>query len=211
MLCPPQGGTPEGAARHSGEAGGADASALSPLHRGLGLSEVIDRHLRQNQQQQDLTREMLAEWVERVRPYYAAVEMDASDVPEQVETFGVHEWNAERFKVLGRIRNVSLRKTLEYGCAYYFTADVDNFIRPCTLKELVALSLPIVAPLLRSVDESSRYSNYHADIDGNGYFPGLSAVRLDSVASHYRCFRVACRPLHVPDQGGRDSGAGLRG
>jgi SAM-dependent methyltransferase len=27
-----------------------------------------------------------------------------------------------------------------------------------------------VAPLLRSVDESSRYSNFHADIDGNGYF-----------------------------------------
>ncbi len=118
----------------------------------------------------DRTREMLAEWVEQVRPHYAAIEMDATDVPEQVETFGVHEWNAERFKVLGRIRNVSLRKTLEHGCAYYFTADVDNFVRPCTLKELVALSLPIVAPLLRSVDESSRYSNYHADIDDNGYF-----------------------------------------
>jgi glycosyltransferase involved in cell wall biosynthesis len=118
----------------------------------------------------DRTREILAEWVERVRPYYAAVEMDVSDVPEQVETFGVHEWNAERFKVMGRIRNVSLQKTLEHGCAYYFTADVDNFVRPCTLKELVALSLPIVAPLLRSVDESSRYSNYHADIDDNGYF-----------------------------------------
>jgi glycosyltransferase involved in cell wall biosynthesis len=135
---------------------------------------------------QDRTREMLAEWVTRVRPHYAAIEMDDSDVPERVEAFRVHEWNAVRFGVLGKIRNSSLQKTLEHGCAYYFTADVDNFIRPCTLRELVALALPIVAPLLRSVfdqnashsnsdadvDEykNSRYSNYHADIDSNGYF-----------------------------------------
>lgn len=118
----------------------------------------------------DRTRQILAEWVARVRPLYAAIEFDDVDVPERVEAYAVHEWNAERFKVLARIRNISLAKTLEHGCAYYFTADVDNFLRPCTLKELVALALPIVAPLLRSVDANSRYSNCHADIDGNGYF-----------------------------------------
>ncbi len=118
----------------------------------------------------DRTREILEAWVDRVRPLYAAIEMDASDVPERVETYAVHEWNAERFKVLARIRNISLNKTLEHACDFYFTADVDNFLRPCTLKELAALALPIVAPLLRSVDPNSRYSNYHADIDGNGYF-----------------------------------------
>lgn len=118
----------------------------------------------------DRTREILESWVERMRPHYAAVELDATDVPERVENYGVHEWNAERFKVLAKIRNISLLRTLEHGCDWYFTADVDNFLRPCTLKELVALALPIVAPLLRSVDPSSRYSNYHAAIDGNGYF-----------------------------------------
>jgi glycosyltransferase involved in cell wall biosynthesis/SAM-dependent methyltransferase len=167
---PPQGGTPKVLLAILAK----QMETMLPLY--LRCIEALDYpkssiviYIRTNNNK-DRTREMLAEWVERVRPYYAAVEMDASDVPEQVETFGVHEWNAERFKVLGRIRNVSLRKTLEHGCAYYFTADVDNFIRPCTLKELVSLSLPIVAPLLRSVDETSRYSNYHADIDGNGYF-----------------------------------------
>lgn len=118
----------------------------------------------------DRTRQMLADWVERMRPHYAAIEMDATDVAQPVESYGVHEWNPERFAVLAKIRNISLQKTLAHGCAYYFTADVDNFLRPCTLKELVALSLPIVAPLLRSVDTHSRYSNYHADIDQNGYF-----------------------------------------
>jgi len=118
----------------------------------------------------DSTLDILKAWVERVRPLYGAIEMDDADVPERVENYAVHEWNAERFKVLAKIRQNSLQKTHQYDCAYYFTADVDNFLRPCTLKELVALGLPIVAPFLRSVDPNSRYSNYHADIDDNGYF-----------------------------------------
>ena len=55
-------------------------------------------------------------------------------------------------------------------CEFYFVADVDNFIRPCTLRELVALNLPIVAPLLRSIDPRGFYSNYHAEIDASGYY-----------------------------------------
>lgn len=118
----------------------------------------------------DRTREILSEWVERVRGQYAEIVMDDRDVVERVERYGVHEWNAERFRVLAAIRQHSLDQALAQGCDYYFTADVDNFVRPGTLRELLALGLPIVAPLLRSVDGGSRYSNYHADIDANGYF-----------------------------------------
>ena len=71
---------------------------------------------------------------------YAEVEFDAEDVATRVEQFGVHEWDATRFRVLGRIRNISLRRTLEHDCDFYFIADVDNFVRPCTLLELVALN-----------------------------------------------------------------------
>ena len=105
---------------------------------------------------------------------YAGVEFDADDVAERVEQYRVHEWNATRFSVLGRIRNVSLRRALEYDCDFYFVADVDNFVRPSTLRELVALNLPIVAPLLRSISPSAFYSNFHADIDANGYFKECS-------------------------------------
>jgi glycosyltransferase involved in cell wall biosynthesis len=118
----------------------------------------------------DRTLAILAEWVERVRGSYAAVEVDAADVPERVQDFGVHEWNATRFGVLGAIRRDSLQKTLAHGCDFYFTADVDNFLRPFALRELVALNLPIVSPLLRSSEERALYSNYHADIDANGYY-----------------------------------------
>ncbi len=118
----------------------------------------------------DGTERILREWVERAGSHYASVEFDASDVPEPVETFAVHEWNPVRFRVLGRIRNISLRRALEKDCAFYFVADVDNFIHPSTLTELVALNLPITAPLLRSIEAGSYYSNYHAEIDDRGYY-----------------------------------------
>jgi hypothetical protein len=66
----------------------------------------------------------------------------------------------------------------EYDCDYYFTADVDNFLRPFTLRELVALNLPIVAPLLRQSNEELLYSNYHADIDDEGYYIECDAYYL---------------------------------
>lgn len=118
----------------------------------------------------DGTERLLREWVARAGHLYAHVEFDASDVPEQVQRFGLHEWNTPRLQVLKRIRNESLRRAVEHGCDFYFTADVDNFIRPCTLRELVALDLPIVAPFLRSIEPGHHYSNYHAEIDQSGYY-----------------------------------------
>jgi hypothetical protein len=118
----------------------------------------------------DRTEPILRKWLAQVGERYAGVEFDAHDVPEQVEQFGIHEWNETRFKVLGRIRDASLRKTIEHRCEYYFAVDIDNFVRPCTLRELVALGLPIVAPFLRSAEQGSYYSNYHTEIDANGYY-----------------------------------------
>src|SRR5206468_935767 len=79
-------------------------------------------------------------------------------------------WNVTRFRVLGRIRGISLRAAAERACDFYCVIDIDNFVRPGTLKALVALNLPIVAPLLRSVAPDNSYSNYHAAVDDNGYF-----------------------------------------
>ena len=118
----------------------------------------------------DRSEEILREWIDRVRPFYAAVEFDATPVEEPVEAFGQHEWNPTRFRVLGNIRNVSLSKPAERACDFYFVCDVDNFILPSTLRELVALKLPIVAPLLRVTDPNGYYSNFFAEIDPNGFY-----------------------------------------
>ena len=118
----------------------------------------------------DRTEQILRDWIARIGPSYAGVEFDAAPVDEPVETFGQHEWNPTRFRVLGNIRNVSLSKTAEHSCDFYFVCDVDNFIRSCTLRELLALNLPIVAPMLRITDQNSYYSNFFAEIDSNGYY-----------------------------------------
>lgn len=118
----------------------------------------------------DETKHILEDWLARVRRDYAAVEFDDADVSVPVQDFGVHEWNVTRFRVLNHIRDVSLGKTAEHGCAFYFTVDCDNFVRPCTLRNLVATGLPITAPLLRHIEPGRLYSNYHAAIDAAGYF-----------------------------------------
>jgi len=129
----------------------------------------IDLYIRTNNNT-DKTEQILRDWATRVGHLYHSVEFDASDVAEKVEQFREHEWNSTRFSVLGRIRNESMRRALKLECDYYFVADVDNFIRPATLCELVALELPITSPLLRSISPQQYYSNFHAEIDGKGYY-----------------------------------------
>jgi len=117
----------------------------------------------------DGTERLLREWVGRAGDLYAGVDFEAEDVETCVKQFGVHE-KATRSCVLGHIRNISLRRALEHECDFCFVVDVDNFIRPCTLRELVTLNLPFVAPFLRSIMPGNPYSNYHAEIDENGYY-----------------------------------------
>jgi glycosyltransferase involved in cell wall biosynthesis len=118
----------------------------------------------------DKTEQILRDWMARVGHLYHSVEFDASNVTEKVEQFREHEWNATRFSVLGRLRNLSMSRAIELECDYYFVADIDNFIRPATLRELVALDLPIASPFLRSITPGEYYSNYHAEVDANGYY-----------------------------------------
>jgi hypothetical protein len=118
----------------------------------------------------DNTESLLREWLVRVGESYASVEFNTQDTPERVELYSAHEWNPVRYKVMGRLRDASLHRAVERGCQFYFTADADNFIRPDTLKSLVALNLPVVAPLLRMVSPQDPYSNFHAAIDEDGYY-----------------------------------------
>lgn len=123
----------------------------------------------------DRTEAILSDWVARVGPSYASVEFDRSNVSAPVERYGVHEWNSLRFKVLGQIRQASLEKALAAGSDYYFVVDVDNYVRPCTLRELVSVNMPIIGPLLRHYDPNNPYANFHHEVDANGYFADSEA------------------------------------
>jgi tetratricopeptide (TPR) repeat protein len=118
----------------------------------------------------DGTGRLLREWVDRVGSLYAGVEFDAADAETGVGQFGGINGIAKRCNVPGHIRKLSLGRTVQHGCDFYFVADVGNFVRCCTLRDLVALNLPIVAPFLRSIGPGGLYSNYHAAIDVNGYY-----------------------------------------
>lgn len=134
----------------------------------------------------DETEAILERWIQANANYYRGLMYDKSSVSEMVERFGVHEWNGERFRVLGKIRQESLRLCLETDCDYYLVVDIDNFLFPETLKELVSLQLPIVAPFLRyavaygenadspedadklGVNMGRFYANYHDKVDDYG-------------------------------------------
>lgn len=118
----------------------------------------------------DRTAGLLQAWLEPRRFAYDRVIYQGHDLPQRVERFARHDWNDERFAVLGQLRHASLQATLFHGCEYYFTADCDNFLLPHTLRTLVALQLPIVAPLLQSDQPRTGYSNFHYAVDAAGYF-----------------------------------------
>jgi len=118
----------------------------------------------------DDTLEILKTWREENATKYAAIIFDNIE-HNGLESSRPHEWTQERFSILGRIREKSMRRAREMRCQYYFVVDCDNFIRPFTLRQLIKEDKPIIAPMLKSVPEKGdRYSNFFADIDANGYY-----------------------------------------
>jgi len=106
---------------------------------------------------------------------WGSITVDDEDLDASIKQYGVHEWNPNRFKLLGALRENGINEAIYEGQDFYFVCDVDNFLLPHTLKTLVGYNLPVVAPLLRyAVTEDERqhlpYSNYHFLVNDNGYF-----------------------------------------
>jgi hypothetical protein len=134
----------------------------------------------------DNTEDILADWIGRNVQSYRSITFETHDVAERVQDLEVHQWTGERFRVLAKIRQESLRQCLLTDADYYFVVDLDNFLYPDALKELVKLQLPIVAPLLRyaiaggdhadTPTEAAKieghhgqfYANYHHLVDDYG-------------------------------------------
>lgn len=119
----------------------------------------------------DRTKEMLTEWAKRNKGLYKHIEIDDSSVKQVPTNTDPHLWSLKRLKALATIRNKSLQKAKEFGCDYYFVADCDNFLAPCTLKDLVAKDKPMIAPFLRSIPEPDDiYSNFFYEANEIGYY-----------------------------------------
>jgi hypothetical protein len=114
----------------------------------------------------DKSEEILSVFINEHGSKYKSVFYDNTSVSEDLKKYKPHEWNAQRFKILGKIRNDSIKYALDHN-AHYFVIDVDNFIVPSTLDDMLAVSsLGVIAPMLVT---KTAYSNYHSSIDKNGY------------------------------------------
>jgi len=132
----------------------------------------------------DKTKEILDDWLASNSKKYLKIIYTSDDIDPEIRDLDVHDWNPRRFKVLGAIREQSLKATLDEECDFYFISDVDNYLRPETLRELVSWNKEIVAPLLKIVPDvpsqgqaseasatyGEYYSNYHYKVDENGYY-----------------------------------------
>lgn len=146
----------------------------------------------------DDTLPMLLDWIAKNQDSYRFITFETQNVQETLPE-APYEWNPLRFSVLGKIRNKSLQKAKEFGMDYYFVVDCDNFITPCTLKELVRKDKPIIAPMLRSIPEQNDpYSNFFTAIDKNGYYaeePSYYFILYRSISGTFRVPVVHCTYL----------------
>ena len=143
----------------------------------------------------DKTEAILKEWIEANRKWYRLVVEDYRDIDVPVQDYGVHEWNPTRFKALGAIREKSVECAWQSEAEFYWVVDVDNFVKPDTLRKMVGHNLPVVAPLLRMADpEQPAYSNYHLLANVRGYF--LDDMRYYQVLKQEITGHIICDVVH---------------
>jgi len=124
----------------------------------------------------DNSEEILSKFINEHGSDYKSIFYDATPVSESIKKYKQHEWNVERFKVLGKIRDESIKYAIDNN-SHYFVIDVDNFIVPSTLDDMVQVApLGVIAPMLVT---QTAYSNYHSTIDKNGYcLPGEAYLKI---------------------------------
>lgn len=156
----------------------------------------ITLYIRTNDNTDD-TEEILSNWAERNMDKYFEVILDFTSVDDEITKYDVHEWNAHRFNVLGKIRQDSVDLAYKLGADYYFVCDVDNFLLKDTLSRLVSHNAPVVAPLLYDAGKSA-YSNYHNIASPRGYYvdnPEYYTILTGKVPGLIKCDVVHCTYL----------------
>lgn len=140
---------------------------LKALHNQSYPKSNICLYIRTNDNN-DNTASILKEWIDMHGHLYKEVYYNDDSIDEQVKNYKPHEWNALRFKILGKIRQNSIEWAMRRN-SNYFVADCDNFlVNPKTLEILNGSNLPVIAPFL--VTSTTYYSNYHHKVDDKGYF-----------------------------------------
>lgn len=146
----------------------------------------------------DETEEMLEEWAAKNESVYNKILFESHEI-EGYEPFGLHVWTYEMLSILGQIRNRSLEVAKEENCDFYFVVDCDNFVTPCTLKELVKKDKPIIAPMLGTLpNPENPYSNYFYALSEGGFWndhPDYMPIRMWQKVGTFKVPVVHCTYL----------------
>ena len=101
----------------------------------------------------DNTKKLLQEYIIKNNNLYQEIIFDCKDLDFNIEQYGVHEWNATRLTVIRHLRDKGLAMAREKSCDFYFTCDIDNYIMPYTLNNLVSANVPVISPLIKYADD----------------------------------------------------------
>ena len=126
----------------------------------------IHLYIRTNDNKDD-TSDVLEKYIEENGTKYASIFYDKTNISETLKTYGHHEWNKDRFSILGKIRQDSIDYAIKLGVDY-FVIDCDNFITPNVISEMVKIrEFGVLSPMLET---TNYYSNFHYACDDNGYY-----------------------------------------
>ena len=106
----------------------------------------------------DKSEDILSTFITENGSNYKSVFYDRTSVSEELKQYKAHDWNAQRFKILGKIRDDSVKYALEHK-AHYFVIDIDNFNKDPTTTFLhipvnskVEDNLPRVSEFTKLID-----------------------------------------------------------
>lgn len=118
----------------------------------------------------DNTETILTNFISKYKDEYASIYFSSKSIDEKVKKYKNHEWNELRFSVLAKIRQDSIDYAIKKN-AHYFVADCDNFIINTTLQDMFNVKqYGVISPMLQCLSENKTYSNYHYNVDNNGYY-----------------------------------------
>ena len=159
-----------------------DKEAVLPFYLDCIYNQTYDKkyihlYIRTNDNK-DNTANILTDFIQKYGNEYASVYFDDSSISDKLKDYSQHEWNAFRFKILGKVRQDSIDYAIRLN-THYFVADCDNFLIPTAISSLFQNKhIGVVSPMLRTDDgvhvdnfySNPAYSNYHYSVDGNGFY-----------------------------------------
>ncbi|XP_059622938.1 glycosyltransferase 25 family member [Phlebotomus argentipes] len=117
----------------------------------------------------DASLEIVGEWLAEVKSQYHSVQYQFNDSATlRPEEQSATHWPLERFQDVIAMKEEGLRVAREIWADYVLFLDADAFLtHPNTLRDLMAVGVPIVAPMLIS---DGLYSNYWCGMTEDHYY-----------------------------------------